>query len=273
MILADAHVHIYDCFDLEVFLNSALENFSAEAARHKDFDTFSAVLFLTESRRDKKFEYLLDSIGGNNPNKEKFGPEWTFHRTGEKYSLCARRYDGRVLFLIAGRQIVAAENLEVLALATEKFIEDGMSLNETVQAVKALGAVPVVPWGTGKWLGYRGKILRHFIEKSNEDSLFLGDNGGRPVFWSRPSLFQLAEKKGIRILPGSDPLPFDHECRKPGSFGFAIPDYITHEYPARDIIGKLLDSKTRISAYGRLEKPFRFFRNQLKMQIRKRIQN
>lgn len=33
MILVDAHVHIYDCFDLETFLDSALKNFKAEAAR------------------------------------------------------------------------------------------------------------------------------------------------------------------------------------------------------------------------------------------------
>ena len=66
-------------------------------------------------------------------------------------------------------------------------------------------------------------------------------------------------KKGIRILPGSDPLPFDYECGKAGSWGFALENLISNEYPAKDIKKLLMEPATRINAYGKLEKPFRVF--------------
>ena len=41
MILADAHVHIYNCFDMTVFLNAAVLNFCGEASLIEDGDEFS----------------------------------------------------------------------------------------------------------------------------------------------------------------------------------------------------------------------------------------
>jgi hypothetical protein len=46
MILVDAHVHIYDCFDLETFLDSALGNFKAEALRLEQGNGSTAILNL-----------------------------------------------------------------------------------------------------------------------------------------------------------------------------------------------------------------------------------
>ena len=58
MILVDAHVHIYDCFDLETFLDSALENFKAEAARCGQEDSLTAILLLTETARENWLQSL-----------------------------------------------------------------------------------------------------------------------------------------------------------------------------------------------------------------------
>ncbi len=268
MILADAHVHIYDCFDLSVFLNAAVLNFSAEASRLDTGGRFSAVLFLTETSSDNKFNQIWESIDGQ--SDKKFITDWTFHHTKESCSIYARRNDGRDLFLAAGHQIVTAENLEVLALATEKLIEDGDTLEDSIQNTINADAVPVIPWGAGKWLGRRGEILGEYLKGSHEQCLFLGDNGGRPVFWSRPSHFSLAENRGIRILPGSDPLPFEHECRKAGNYGFSIRDSISLDYPARDIKALLREPSTCINTYGQLERLLPFFRNQILMQMLKR---
>ncbi len=35
-----------------------------------------------------------------------------------------------------------------------------------------------------------------------------------------PTQFNLAEANGMKILPGSDPLPFPQEAKRPMSYGF-----------------------------------------------------
>jgi hypothetical protein len=270
MILVDAHVHIYDCFDLQHFLDSAVKNFKAEAARWGQEDDFTALLLLTETAKENWFHRLAGYAGSRSGNGAESIGNWTFHRTNEDYSLYAQSEKSQGFFLIAGRQIVTAEDLEVLALMTDRQFEDGRPLEEVIQAVKETSAIPVIPWGFGKWMGKRGAILENILRKGKDSILFLGDNSGRPVFLPRPSLFEFAEKKGIRVLPGSDSLPFLSESQRVGSFGLSIEGTITRERPARDLKRILLDPKTRFQAYGNLEHPYRFFRNQLTAQIVKR---
>ena len=271
MILVDAHVHIYDCFDLQHFLDSAVKNFKAEAARWDQEDDFTALLLLTETAKENWFHRLAGYAGSRSGNGTKSIGNWTFHRTNENCSLCARRRDDQGLFLIAGRQVVTAENLEVLALATAQTFTDGSPMVELIEAVKESGGIPVIPWGFGKWMGRRGVHLTNLLETVKDPNFFLGDNGNRPSFWPRPSHFRLAETIGIRILPGTDPLPFPSECRRPGSFGFSVPESIVPEHPARDLKRIVPDPTKRFQAYGHLEHPWRFFRNQLAMQIIKHL--
>lgn len=270
MIFADAHVHIYDCFDISLFLDSAVSNFTHAAAQSGVRGPYSSMLLLTEGARENRFQYLSQFASVQSTGKPDAAAGWTFSLTEEEYSLHARSVRGQSLFLIAGRQIATAENLEVLALATEAKIEDGATLEETVHRVSEAGAVPVIPWGTGKWMGRRGKTLKRFLEKGSAQTLFLGDNGGRPVFWPRPSLFHVAGTKGTRVLPGSDPLPFASEHSKPGRFGFYLDHSVSHERPGGGLKQLLMDPATRIHEYGRLETPCRFLRNQLAMQVLKR---
>ena len=271
MILVDAHVHIYDCFDLRIFLDSAFANFRAEAARLGHGDASTAILFLTETARENWFQRLKEYTCQGFEAGGKATSQWSFHRTSEDCSLCAKEAGDKNLFLIAGRQIVTAEDLEVLALATDKVFEDGAPLEEVIRTVRGSDAIPVVPWGPGKWMGKRGKILRQILNGPEVTGFFLGDNGNRPSFWPNPSHFRLAEKKGIRILPGTDPLPFASESCRPGSFGFLVNDSISPAYPAKDLKRILADQTTFLQPYGRLENPWRFFLNQISMQILKRM--
>jgi hypothetical protein len=266
MLLIDAHVHIYDCFNLQNFLNSALKNFRAAALHCGQTKDFTAFLFLTETKRENWFQVLSEYALNAST-----GVTWTFNFTREKFSLWAQNDVGQGLFVIAGRQIATHEGLEVLALITDKQFQEGKPIGETIQTVRDNGALPVIPWGFGKWMGIRGKILKRTIEDSNGLDFFLGDNGGRPLFWPRPSLFKIAESKGIPILPGSDPLPFASESWRPGSLGFLIDAQISREQPAEDLKRVLLDPRTELLAYGSLERPLRFFRNQSRMQLRKRF--
>ena len=269
LILADAHVHIYQCFDLEKFLNSALKNFEISARQQGDESVFTAILFLAETVNESFFR-LLEQSTKNQDNNRYLIKNWTFHRTKEGCSLYAHSAKGQGIFLIAGRQIVTEENLEVLALVTDENFEDGAPLEVVIQEIIDSGGIPVIPWGFGKWMGGRGAILTNLLETGKFPLLFLGDNSGRPIFWPRPSRFQQAERRGVKILPGTDPLPFASESWRPGNFGFTIQGSLNPEEPAKSIKQILLDPTTQPQAYGSLETPLRFVRNQLAMQLLKR---
>lgn len=267
MILVDAHVHIYDCFDLRIFLDSALANFRAGVARG-GYYKFTAFLLLTEASGENWFQRLKTYACNGHEIAGEGSEKWTFHPTDENCSLRIQRNGDQSLYIVAGRQIQTAENLEILALVTDSEFADGLPLHQTIQIIRKDDAIPVLPWGFGKWMGRRGRILKFAMEKADDSDIFLGDNGGRPSFWPKPSHFDLAASKGIRILPGSDPLPFSSESRRPGSVGFVVQGTIHPEQPAEALKFILLDPSTRIMAYGKSEKLHRFVGNQLRMQIK-----
>ncbi|NJR57498.1 MAG: hypothetical protein HC769_00735 [Cyanobacteria bacterium CRU_2_1] len=265
LILADAHTHIYDCFDPSAFFNSAFNNFEV-LSRQQGSEAFQAVLFLTETRSENYFEQLYQAAqDGSNPIAG-----WSIHLTEEDRSLYITNSAHQGIFLVAGSQIVVEEDLEVLALATTKRLPDGLPLANVIHQVVDHEGIPTIPWGFGKWMGRRGKILSELLQDDRVPSLFLGDNSGRPSFWSDPPHFKQAIARKIRILPGTDPLPFDSETDRAGRFGFAVPGSLDVKRPAAHLKQLLLDPNAQVQPYGALETPFRFFRNQVAMQIVKR---
>jgi hypothetical protein len=271
MIFVDAHVHIYDCFDLEMFLDSAFDNFSSEALRSGNSHNFTGALLLTESRRINWFDRLRTYTGNSLGHKPKKIGRWSFHPTNEASSLWAWDDNNRTLLLVAGCQIVTKENLEVLALVTAKKCEDGRPLMEVLHVAQEDGTIPVIPWGFGKWNGRRGEIIKHLLQKTKDSALFLGDSGNRLAGWARPALFDFAETRGIHILPGSDPLPRPYECNRAGSFGFWMEESVGMERPGDDLKNLLLNPRTRFHPYGNLEKAHRFLRKQLGIWIWKKF--
>lgn len=268
-ILADAHVHIYDCFNLDQFLDTAHENFTQVAERFGYREPFVGVLFLTETSRDHYFEALFNTADSSIA-RPSLTQRWQVCRTAEADSLylCT---EGKGLYLIAGRQIVTAEDLEVLALGSPRRFEDGQPIEAVLQDVIAHGELPVIPWGFGKWLGRRGTILSDLLARSRFSPLFLGDNSGRPQFWQQSPYFQQAEQLGLQVLPGTDPLPFAAEAARPGRFGFTLQGSFDPERPTESVKRLLTTaSASDLKAYGALETPFRFVRNQVAMQIEKR---
>ena len=268
MILVDAHVHLYECYDLSEFLTSARTNFSREACRRKHNANFSAFLLLTDAANQNSFNRLTHYA-----TSQKQVGNYLIKITPDKNTLLATHIidDGR-LYLVAGRQIVTAEKLEVLALFTNTNFKEGAPLAQTVKLIEKKGGIPVIPWGTGKWLGKRGKILTEFISKY-QNNIFLGDNGGRPTFWPTPSHFKYARRIGMQILPGSDPLPFSTESKRAGSFGFTLNTSVNDKYPSENLKKALGKKDVVIKPYGKLESPLHFFRNQIAMQIVKRLKN
>lgn len=268
-ILADAHVHIYPCFNIKSFFESAQLNFQKAASHQGQPQPWTGVLFLTETRQENYFQKLTHHCHST----ADFIPGWKIFKTQEPCSLYAQSSSGSGIYLIAGHQIVTAENLEVLALATLTQIQEGLPLEVTLREVIDQGGTPVIPWGFGKWFGRRGKLLKQLLNQKECPPLYLGDNSGRPQFWSWPPLFQQAEHQGLRILPGTDPLPLATESSRPGKYGFALAGELDATQPAASLQKLLKNGDTSIHPYGTRETPWRFIKNQLAMQLIKHHRN
>ncbi|MGB3511729.1 MAG: hypothetical protein WBA93_21320 [Microcoleaceae cyanobacterium] len=257
-IITDAHVHIHKCFKIDQLLNASLENFQKISQTTTDIEKSVFLIFLTEMPGDFEFSKLLEYA----KNYQQIN-NWKLAPTQESISIYAVNNDNQKIFIIAGRQIVTAEKLEVLALISDSEFADNLPVETTIQNIVSKGGIPVLPWGVGKWLGKRGKILQTSLNSDTLPMVYFGDNSGRPNFWSRPAYFQIAEKKGWKVLPGTDPLPLKSEYSRPGSFGFVVEGEFDLAKPGKSIKEILLNPTISVQPYGALETPFRFIRNQL----------
>ncbi|MDT8420520.1 MAG: hypothetical protein RQ754_08820 [Desulfuromonadales bacterium] len=271
MVLLDTHVHIYDCFDLKVFFRSALANFRAVASGISASEPFTAVLLLTDWAGQNWFEQLVEWVDKSAEGCLEGYGNWSWERTQEDSSLYLEDEAGNRVYIVAGRKIISSENLEVLALTTgDSQFADGKCLRDSVETILEKGSVPLIPWAVGKWLGGRGKVLEQLIETVDPRSYFLCDNSNRPFFWTKPNHFLQFERKGGRILSGSDPLHFPSEMKRAGSFGCWVEGTIDADYPSVWLKALLRNQKVVFNLYGRLDTPIRFFRNQLAMQVLKK---
>lgn len=268
LIFVDSHVHIYDCFDVDFFFDSALKNFQAAAAQQTTVQPVSFVLLLTEGAAEDWFHAMGASMGRDAREGVKISAKWKGLYSEEPGSLTVYRHESpdERIHLVGGRQVVTREKIEVLALYCTKIITDGLSLDETVNAAEQCGGIPVLPWGVGKWVGKRGKIIRRYLAAHPERRLFLGDNGGRPLFWPTPTLFQFARTRGIAVLPGTDPLPLPSEAARVGSYGFYLEEKMTHRESPVIYLKNALRSREKIfSPFGGLQSSRLFFINQLRL--------
>ncbi len=264
ILLIDAHVHFYGCYSRDMFFDSALANFQ-DGTRSLGcaVDEVTGCLMFSETSRDHYFREFHEAAGNASDGN------WRFQRTAEDCSLIACDREGRKLLLVAGRQIVTVEGLEVLALSCNREFPDGLDLAATVARSRESDAITVIPWGFGKWWFRRGVLLQAFLRSSGADDVYLGDNGGRPDAFPTPAPFKLAAQKGIWLLPGSDPLPFPFAAGKAGSFGFALTGEIDPDAPARGLKSLLAAQTGQPQSYGRPERVVPFVRNQIMMQLRK----
>ena len=261
VIAVDSHVHFHDASDPAALLDSTL----AAIRRHLGHRPLTAALLLTEPAARPTFATLRELTARQLPTAAT--PSWRFDTTGEAISLRARNHAGDTIYLIAGQQLVTIENLEVLALCTLPDIPDGLELQVTVRRVRQAGGLPLLPWGVGKWLGRRGRVVSDFLAGSHEGPVLVGDNGGRPAFWLSVPQFRQAIARGIRILRGSDPLRCSFRRRGAGSFGNLIACRLDPSRPGLSLAQALTAADTRIQPFGGLESPWHFCRDQIALRL------
>ena len=269
----DAHVHIHDCFSLQKFFDAAARNFAFHSSKVVPMASCRYVLCLTETYGADKFGDLSRQADENS-NKERTAEiAWRLRHSGDDRCLIACHPVFGEIAIVAGRQIVTTEKLEILALGSVEIWEDGLVASDIVESVNSSGAIPVLPWGFGKWLGRRRHVAESLIEKYGDGSLYLGDNSGRPRILPDPSAFGAAKELGMRTLPGSDPLPFKSEYDKAGSFGFYVDLVVSRECIWTGLCALLKQGSGNLHFYGSLESPLRFVRNQIAMQYITRVTN
>jgi hypothetical protein len=253
--LVDAHVHLHRRFDLAELLDAAARNF---AAARGPGEVGTALLMFAEITGRPEISRLRRATGG--------AGAWRIEQTDEAVAFVARRDDVE-LGLIVGRQLVTAERLEVLSLAAEEPIPDGLPVRETLDAVGQAGGIPVLPWGVGKWSFARGRIVDALIAERGARDLFVGDNGGRLELLPRPARLARAEQLGMRVLSGTDPLPLAAECRRIGSFGLRLAAQPDLRRPAASLAAILRDRSIASATYGRAKAPLAFLRDQIALRL------
>ena len=269
MILIDAHVHLYDCYSLDSLFNNAYENFKYAAHKSNVNEQYVGVMFLTETRKDNYFQKLKNSI--QNPKSLSLTlRDWSILHTQEESSLIAQNVAGNKLVIISGRQIISHEKLEILALGTTSLFDDGRPICDVIDDIEKCGALAVIPWGFGKWIGVRGQIVSNLILNNHNRKIFVGDNSGRLAIMPKPGQLTLAIKQGVAILPGTDPLPLPWEENIVGQFGALLPGRLSLEKPTEQLLQLFLEDSNAIEPYGKLETTINFLRNQTYLRLRKK---
>lgn len=262
VVLMDGHVHFHTCFSWHAFLEAAARNFQqAESELNLQAPTIGCLAF-TESRFANSFDELRAGVQIDG---------WDIQRTDEVRSVICRSRTGQAIIILSGRQIVIREGLEVLAIGCHGRFADGQPIAGLIQQIGALGGLPVVPWGFGKWRLRRGRVVRRLVGGEVDDVFALGDNGGRARMLPQPGLFAKAEAGGIPVLPGSDPLPFPNEVHRVGSYGCLLHVTLDEREPAGSIVSALRQLRNAPRAFGRRMPLLRFGHMQLRMQVLKRM--
>ena len=259
--VVDAHVHIHPCYQPDEALNHAHRNLSAAQGD-------ALLLLMAETATDDYFGVLYAAAHRRKGVPNLLLRQWEMVPTEEECSVLAVS-GKRQLFLVGGRQVACREGLEVLILGTIRRLPDGLPIREVLTETASWGVPRVIPWGPGKWLFRRGRLLNELLAEFRNTLLFLGDEGGRPVFWNYPQHFGRAARLGVRDLPGTDPLPFPHDVTKVGRMGFRIRLDLDRTRPAASLLGALRQPGTTLERFAVLESPLRFVRNQIGMQLRK----
>src|SRR5262245_18226862 len=162
--VADGHAHIYPDFDLRRWCEAGVA-----AAQHHGCPL---VLFLTESTGCNYFAELRDRSPGAHEARPRASLPGISDLDLQGLRVSPRTEDCSLavsvaeapkplLFMVAGRQYVSRDGLEVLALGLPlasplTHLEDrSASAQALIERLLEEDVVVVLPWGFGKWTGRR----------------------------------------------------------------------------------------------------------------------
>ena len=109
------------------------------------------------------------------------------------------------------------------------------------------------------------------LESTSAELVAVGDNGSRLAAWGMPGLIRESERRGFRVLPGTDPFPFGPDYRRVGSFGFLAETRLDPTAPWRSLRTWLDALRESPQCFGGASGPVRFLVNQVGMQFYNRF--
>lgn len=219
---------------------------------------FLKILFLTE-RFDCNFFEQLQSGFFDNLGFEVEKLSKTFLRLKELST-------NDSLVIVSGRQIISKERLEVLALGTSEKIEDKKPIREIISTLRNSSLRIVLPWSPGKWFFKRGGLIKKLIGEYKQEEIALADVISRPLCYPMPCLIKVAQKKGVQILAGSDPLPFTGEEKYVGTYAIGADVNSDKSEDLKTTLQKLFFDAKNFKVIGERLDPFnvalRLYKNQ-----------
>ena len=239
-VVCDAHVHLYPCYDLAAAFRCLAGNLSAMSA-----DAGIRAAFLAERRDCRYFEQLRDGDAAVDG--------WTVD-PHENFLRMAR--GDEAVCLVAGRQVVTRETLEIVSLGSAREIDGGRPVDDTIRDILDAGALPALNWAPGKWWFRRGRVVKDLLDHVSPGDLVLCDTSLRPVGWGEPALMREAAARGFTVIAGSDPLPLAGEERHAGRYGFTGDLDIDPATPGISILDALRSGDARVVRGGRRGGPF-----------------
>lgn len=254
-LLIDAHIHLYPVHHLALAIKHAHRNMEKavpdpEAVR---------IWLLTERSDCDAFAQILKngSVDGYSVKPVEDGRAMYLPEAN--------------LYIVAGRQVITQEGLELCALATTAQVQDrAMTTYEGIGFLLARGALVSINWAPGKWWGHRGKVVQSLLAEAPRPGVFIGDTAMRPAFWRQPALMNDAMQRGWRIVAGSDPLPFAGEEKSFGRYGFSCQAAWNADEPVTSLHDALLDPVTVFTCWGTRRRSAEFVRRQIQIMLEKK---
>ncbi|MCK5005031.1 MAG: hypothetical protein KAS21_08080 [Candidatus Aminicenantes bacterium] len=263
-IFIDGHVHLYDNFDPDSFIEAIDRNFRKFAEHDENgFSDSIRMIFLTEAKENDFFTRIADNsltLKNIDVHSEK---------TGEEGSILLMQNGSELFYIIRGRQIITKENIEILSVGPGPKIRDGLPAAEVLDQLREREELAILAWGVGKWLFGRGKLVKKIINTLDYPLLLIGDNSARPSIWLKPLIYRESEKLGIPIINGSDPLPLGGEAEKAGSYFFMLKGNFDPKKPLESIKKILRSDNKNIKFLGKRDSIFSFLKRQIKIQLKK----
>lgn len=247
----DAHVHLYPVYDLSLAISAGLLRMEAAGVPKE-----AVRLWLLSERADcEAFDQLRESAQVG---------MYRVQRCAEPEALALFLGERRVLTILAGRQIVSRDGLEIAALASLFRLEDRqLDAAAGIDAALAAGALVSLNWAPGKWFGRRGRIVAGLLSGAPRPGLLIGDSAMRPRLWGEPILMRQARRRGWQVIAGSDPLPFAGEEHSIGRYGSRLEGVWDEEHPAASLRRLLGAAAPGLTFWGGRRGPFEFARRQL----------
>lgn len=261
-LLIDGHLHLYPSQDWSRMVTRLLANLRLAAGPEPGGIVVAGLL--AESRGS---HFYRDAV----TQAYRFRADSLRLEAGPEEGTLAILENGQIQgYLVAGRQIVTSEKLELLGLCQEITVPDGLPAGDTLDRLHEQGALAVLSWSPGKWFFERGRVVRQLIENGPASRFLVGDTAMRPRCWPMPGLMRRARERGFGLIAGSDPLPLAGEESLAGSYGFEINARFDPACPATSLRQALAASPLSPTLVGCRRRSLDFLSRWIRNQARRR---